>query len=103
MNRATKGVFSIAAGQAYGHGLQFKSQFARPQSQTHAWPANHSWDVRQCGQYDLLKNTGMARNCERSKRMPVEVALPVAGQRIMTSPMSCSHLDFGGFRIDLSE
>ena len=41
------------------HLSQFGSQFAGPQSQTHALAANHSCEVRQIGQKVLLKKTGM--------------------------------------------
>ena len=69
---------------------QFGSQFARPQSQTHALPANHSCEARHNGQKVLLKKTGMERNRARSIYMPVEIGFPVLGQRVMTVPIQFS-------------
>jgi hypothetical protein len=72
------------------HLSQFGSQFAGPQSQTHALAANHSCVVRHNGQKVLLKKTGMERKAAGSMCMPVEMAFSVLGQRIMTSPIQFS-------------
>ena len=53
-------------------------------SQTNAFPANHSCCTRQCAQWVLLKNTEIVRNALYSMYLPVEVARPVAGQRIIS-------------------
>jgi hypothetical protein len=37
------------------------------------------------GQNELLKKTGIARNLARGICIPVEMGLPVSGQRIITS------------------
>ena len=56
-------------------------------SQTHASCANHSCSVRQKGQCERLKNTGVARKRARSASYPVEISRPVFGQRIITVPI----------------
>ena len=65
-----------------------------PESQTHAFRANHSCGIRQIGQKVLLKKTGMAPNAARSMFMLVEMHLPVLGQWITTMPISVL---FNGF------
>ncbi len=62
------------------------------ESHTHASFANHSWVVRQSGQYVLRKNTGLLRNVSRSIWMPVDISLFVFGQRIIT--MAIGHSRF---------
>ena len=69
---------------------QFGSQFAGPQSHTHASRAYHSCEVRHDGQKVLLKKTGMQPKAARSMCMPVEMAFPVLGQWIMTVPIQFS-------------
>jgi hypothetical protein len=69
---------------------QFGSQFAGPQSQTHALAANHSCKMRHDGQNVRLKKTGMDPKAARSMCMPVEMAFPVLGQWIMTVPIQFS-------------
>ena len=66
---------------------QFGSQFAGPQSQTHALAANHSYEVRHNGQTVLLKKTGIEWKAVLSTCMPVEMAFSVLGQRIITTPI----------------
>ena len=66
------------------HLSQFGSQFAGPQSQTHAFAANHSCEVRHNGQTVLLKKTGIEWKAALSTCMPVEMAFSVLGQRIIT-------------------
>src|SRR5262249_19368859 len=56
-------------------------------SQTHASCANHSCSVRQKGQCERLKNTGVARKRARLASYPVEISRPVFGQRIITVPI----------------
>jgi hypothetical protein len=59
-------------------------------SQTHASLANHSWVVRQKGQYASLKNTGLLRNVSRSAWIPVAISRFVFGQRIINTPIDYS-------------
>ena len=61
-----------------------------PESQIHAFPANHSCEVPHDAQNELLKNTGIEANLARSMNMPVEMGFPVLGQRIMTEPIQFS-------------
>ena len=56
-------------------------------SQTHASLANHSCTTRQSGQWVRLKNTGLERKVVGSTYLPVEIACPVVGQRIIIMPM----------------
>ena len=69
---------------------QFGSQFAEPQSQTHALAANHSCKMRHDGQNVRLKKTGMEPKAARSMCMPVEMAFRDLGQWIMTMPIQFS-------------
>lgn len=69
---------------------QFGSHFAGPESQTHAFRANHSCGVRHDGQKVVLKKTGMEPKAARSMRMPVEMHFPVLGQWITTMPIQFS-------------
>jgi len=57
---------------------------------THASPANHSCSVRQIGQYERPKNTGMVRNCSGATAYWVWTLPPVSGQRIITTPILTS-------------
>ena len=68
----------------------------KPQLQTHALVANHSCEVRQRGQNERLKKTGMEWNLPRSIYMPVDIGFPVLGQRIMSSPITRLLIDFLG-------
>ena len=64
-----------------------ESHSEHSESQTHASRANHSWVVRQSGQYVRLKNTGEKRKTAGSTYFSVEIACPVFGQRIMSLPI----------------
>jgi len=59
-------------------------------SHTHACCANHSCSVRQIGQYERAKNTGMELKRSGSASYPVAISRPVSGHRIMTVPILAS-------------
>jgi hypothetical protein len=56
-------------------------------SSTHASRANQRCNVSHAGQYASAKNTGEQANFKRSAVMPVDMVLPVAGQRMTTVPI----------------
>ncbi len=57
---------------------------------TQASAANHSCSVRQIGQNERAKNTGVRRKRSGSELYPVRMLRPVSGQRITTAPMLTS-------------
>ncbi len=57
------------------------------ESQTHASLANHSCITWQSGQCVWLKNTGVERKIAGAANLPVEIARPVFGQRIIIMPI----------------
>src|SRR5215471_4588907 len=59
-------------------------------SHTHASLANHSCSVRQIGQYERAKNTGVELKRSGSASYPVGMSRPVSGHRIMTVPIGAS-------------
>jgi hypothetical protein len=61
-----------------------KTHSASALSRTQASLANHSCSVRQNGQCERPKNTGMARKRAGSASYPVGISRPVFGHLIMT-------------------